>query len=328
MSSLKISVALCTYNGERYVRAQLESIWLQSRLPDEVVVVDDDSTDGTREVLAQCASASPVPLRVLRNPQRLGYTKNFERAVGLCAGEIIFLCDQDDVWLPEKVALMSAPFESDASVLLVHSDALLVDSELGPLGVRLFRAMGLSSAERDAEDTGDAFSALLKRNIVTGAACAIRRSLFERAMPFDPNFVHDEWLALHAALYGRLVRLDRPLVQYRQHQANLIGAPALGRLARVRKLLAGRMVSRKQQEVRLAALLRRVCGLNLADGPKQASAVLGALELAHERAALPRARPLRLPLVAYLMLSGSYSDHARGLHTAVRDMLEPDPVRG
>jgi glycosyltransferase involved in cell wall biosynthesis len=325
--SLKVSVALCTFNGERFVREQLESIWRQTRLPDEIVAVDDASADCTGEVLARCAAESRVPMRVLRNPQRLGSAQNFERAIGLCTGEIVFLCDQDDVWMPEKIALMCAPFEQDASVMLVHSDALLVDGELKPLGARLFSALGLTSAERAEEDSGRAFALLLKRNIVTGAACAIRREVHARATPFDPNFVHDEWLALHAALCGRLVRLEQPLILYRQHRANQIGAPALGSLARARKLLAGRTVSRKQQEVRLTALLRRLHGMKPAQA-SAAAAVSKALALAHVRAALPSVRPLRLPLIAYLLLSGRYSSHARGLHTAVRDLLEPDRTSG
>jgi glycosyltransferase involved in cell wall biosynthesis len=326
-SSAQVSVALCTYNGDRFVREQLESIWRQSRLPDEIVAVDDGSADGTWDALARCAAESPVPMHVARNPQRLGYARNFERAIGLCRGEIVFPCDQDDVWLPEKIEQMCAPFEQNAAVMLVHSDALLVDGELRPLGVRLFAALGLTAAERAQEDAAGAFALLLKRNIVTGAASAIRREVYARALPFDPNFVHDEWLALHAALCGRLVRLEQPLIQYRQHQANQIGAPALSALARARGLLAGRVVSRQQQEVRLAALLRRLRGMKPAT-PAAAAAVSAALALAHVRAALPSTRLLRLPLIAYLLLSGRYSNHARGLHTAVRDMLEPDRARG
>ncbi|HXF45302.1 MAG TPA: glycosyltransferase family 2 protein [Burkholderiaceae bacterium] len=323
----KVSIALCTFNGERFVREQLESIWRQTRLPDEIVAVDDASADGTWAVLARCAAESPVPIRLMRNPQRLGYAQNFERAISLCAGEIVFLCDQDDVWMPEKIALMCVPFERDTSVMLVHSDALLVNAELKPLGVRLFRALGLTSAERAEEDSGNAFALLLKRNIVTGATCAIRREVYAHATPFDPNFVHDEWLALHAALRGRLVRLEQPLIRYRQHQANQIGAPPLGSVARTRRLLAGRVVSRKQQEVRLTALLRRLHRMK----PAQASATVAvskALGLVHVRAALPGIRLLRLPVIAYLLLSGQYSSHARGLHTAIRDMLEPDRTSG
>jgi glycosyltransferase involved in cell wall biosynthesis len=325
--SSTVSVALCTFNGERFVAEQLESIWRQTRLPDEIVAVDDASVDGTWEVLTRCAADSPVPMRLMRNPQRLGYALNFERAIGLCTGDVVFLCDQDDVWMPEKIALMHEPFEKDASVMLVHSDALLVDAKLKPLGVGLFAAMGMTPAERAEEDSGRAFALLLKRNIVTGAACAIRREVYVRALPFDPNFVHDEWLALHAALCGRLVRLERPLIRYRQHQANQIGAPALGTLARARRLLAGKVVSRKEQEVRLTALLRRLHGVKLAQASAIA-AVSKALALVHVRAALPSVRLLRLPVVVYLLLSGQYSSHARGLHTAIRDMLEPDRMSG
>ena len=105
--SKTISVAMCTYNGEKYLREQLESIALQTRLPAELVICDDRSTDSTSEIIRNFADSAPFPVRFNLNPVNLGgatkgITKNFEQASRLCTGDLIAFCDQDDVWLPKK----------------------------------------------------------------------------------------------------------------------------------------------------------------------------------------------------------------------------------
>ena len=101
---MKISIALCTYNGEKFLREQLDSFSVQTRLPDEVVVGDDCSTDRTVEILEEWAKTAPFRVEIVRNPQNLGYEKNFEQTMLRCTGDVIFPSDQDDVWLPEKLS--------------------------------------------------------------------------------------------------------------------------------------------------------------------------------------------------------------------------------
>src|SRR6266567_6944512 len=108
MSKSRISVAMCTYNGARFLREQLESIAAQSRLPDELVVCDDGSTDETVETIKAFVGRAPFAVRLEINSKNLGSTKNFEKAIGLCEGEIIALADQDDVWKPQKLAVLEA----------------------------------------------------------------------------------------------------------------------------------------------------------------------------------------------------------------------------
>src|SRR5262249_18454629 len=102
--SPRLSVALCTYHGASYVDAQVASLTRQTRLPDELIVCDDLSTDDTVSILERFARAAPFPVRIHVNEQTLRSTKNFEQAISLCSGDVIFLCDQDDVWEPEKLA--------------------------------------------------------------------------------------------------------------------------------------------------------------------------------------------------------------------------------
>src|SRR5882762_9087557 len=100
---MKISIAMCTYNGARYLREQLDSIAAQTRPPSELIVCDDNSLDETREIVAGFAASAPFPVRLGVNEQNLGSIRNFERAIKLCEGDLIALSDQDDVWLPEKL---------------------------------------------------------------------------------------------------------------------------------------------------------------------------------------------------------------------------------
>ena len=106
---LSLSVALASYNGERYIAEQLDSIARQTRLPDELIISDDASTDSTPAIVHEFAQRVPFPVRFLQH-ERLGSTGNFELAIAACQGDIIFLCDQDDVWYPNKIEVIEAVF--------------------------------------------------------------------------------------------------------------------------------------------------------------------------------------------------------------------------
>lgn len=116
MTALTVSLALCTYNGEKFLLEQLQSFLAQTRQPNELVVCDDVSSDRTLEILNEFAQCAPFPVRIFVSDMTLRSTKNFEKAIGLCEGDIIFLSDQDDVWFPDKLARMLTIFEEDAGV--------------------------------------------------------------------------------------------------------------------------------------------------------------------------------------------------------------------
>lgn len=221
-------IALCTCNGAPYLSQQLDSITAQTIAPLEVVICDDRSDDGTWGVLQKWALdvAEPrgIAITLIGNRERLGVTRNFELACSKLGTDVIFLCDQDDVWPENKVEKFLAEF-GDPDVMLVHSDAHLVGPDRENLEVTLFRALRFTRREERLVWEGRFLEVYCRRNLVTGAAAAFRRSLLSVARPFPPEWVHDEWLAAMAASCGRVVMLSECLLLYRQHGRNAIGVP-------------------------------------------------------------------------------------------------------
>jgi glycosyltransferase involved in cell wall biosynthesis len=132
-----ISIAMATYNGERHLHAQLESLAAQTLRPLELVVTDDGSTDGTMAIVEKFRRTAPFPVRVFSNKQRLNYTKNFLRAASLCQGDWIAFCDQDDVWLEHKLATVATRIAKHPDAILIKHSGIMTDEELRPVGVRL-----------------------------------------------------------------------------------------------------------------------------------------------------------------------------------------------
>ena len=264
----RLSVALCTYNGGPYLDAQLESIAAQTRPPDEVVVRDDGSTDDTLAIARAFAERAPFPVRVVASDRNLGYVKNFEAAISACTGDLVALSDQDDVWLPHKLAVLERALGNNPRNLLAFSDAHLVGPDLEPLGRTMWEAVGLDDATKAEIVRGGGGSPLLKGFFVTGATVCFRASLAERALPIDLPHWHDAWLAMAAVGYGRVVVVDESLVLYRQHGLNAIGAPRLwseGVVARVRKAVWKRATGQVPLSLRATAETERVIGPHLCD---------------------------------------------------------------
>lgn len=218
-------VAMCVYNGERYLNAQLDSMARQTSALDHVVIVDDNSSDGSWELLQRWRDSCGLHVTLVRNTENLGIVRNFGKAASLVESDIVFFADQDDVWYPEKVARVLAAFSEQPDLMLVHSDADLIDQDGQAVGRRLFDALLVRADERAAVREGRAPMVYLKRNLVTGAACAVRASLIKRALPFPPDWLHDEWLALAAGLCGRVAMLDDTCMAYRLHTGNAVGLP-------------------------------------------------------------------------------------------------------
>lgn len=223
MTRSRLSVTLCTYNGQRYLRQQLDSIAAQTRPPDELVAFDDASTDGTPETLRGFAASTVFPVRIVSNRARVGSTANFQNAIAAAAGDIIVLCDQDDVWRPDKLAHVEAAFAARPEARCVFSDAEVVDEHLRPLGYRLWRSVGFDRGKQRRMASGAALDVLLQQNVVTGATMALRSELRELVLPIPTGWVHDGWIALLAAAVGDCLPLSEPLVLYRQHAEQQIG---------------------------------------------------------------------------------------------------------
>lgn len=197
---------MATYNGEKYLRAQLDSIAKQTLLPDELVICDDGSTDGTMDIAEDFARLAPFPVRVERNPDNLGYARNFEKAANLCTGYIVFFCDQDDIWLEDKIAVTCAAIASDPDTMVVIVDALIVDALLNQSNeteLQNIRAIG-----RD------------QNTFVMGCASAHRTIWRNTLGPIPSDFPHDFWLNHIAAVAGVGTFIATPKMLYRRHGGN------------------------------------------------------------------------------------------------------------
>ncbi|PPU93149.1 hypothetical protein XalbCFBP2523_08365 [Xanthomonas albilineans] len=254
----RVSVALCTFNGESFLQTQLDSILAQTVLPGEIVIGDDGSSDGTQAILCgfqQRALALSVSVRIRRHPRNVGYVRNFAETLADCRAEIVLLSDQDDRWHPDRVARTLQRFDVQPSLLLLHSDACLINAHGVSLGMRLSQALVMHSVEIHCIHEGRALDVLLMRNTVTGATCAIRRSLLEMALPIGSGWIHDEWLAMVAAVFGQMDMLEDPTIDYRQHGRNQIGARRASLLQRMRRLELFNPQQWKYKRLRLQALL-------------------------------------------------------------------------
>ena len=225
-SSFSISIAMCTYNGERYVLEQLASIAKQDRLPDELIIVDDRSQDNTVRLVRQFAHSVPFPVNVLENSQNLGSTKSFERAVLACTGDIIAFADQDDVWREDRLSKTEAYFHQHPQMNAVFSDAEIIDDNSVPQGRRIWDEVQFTPEGRTRWQQGEAYQMLYFSYVVTGATLAIRRSLVPIITPFPTNvpvLIHDAWIALITALHDTIGFIDECLIFYRQHTQQQVG---------------------------------------------------------------------------------------------------------
>ena len=226
---MKVSVAMTTYNGEKYLRRQLDSLLLQQRPIDELVVCDDCSADGTWDLLQEYRSSHPAfPMFLHRNPENLGYRKNFRQALELCSGDIFFFCDQDDIWNPEKIRDMCSVLEEKPEIQVLASSFTLIDSNDAPIAVRKIRGWSnnnLYSAEvAEGALVRIPLEKLVFHNLCQGCAQAFREPLRRQFLDhFTENMHHDWQLNVLAASQGGLWFLNRPLFRYRIHAENTLG---------------------------------------------------------------------------------------------------------
>jgi glycosyltransferase involved in cell wall biosynthesis len=223
----RFSIALCTYNGAKFLMEQLESYCVQSRLPDELVVCDDQSTDSTAEIVAAFRKRAPFPVHFHRQPVNLGSTRNFEDAIGRCSGEWIFLSDQDDCWLPHKMEAFAKEMRCRPEVRLIASDADVIDDRSASKGYTLWSSLPFTPAFQDQFEGTRGARLICWQNMITGATAAFHASLVPLVRPIPPSSVHDAWIALLAAAVVPCGLIREPLIRYRQHAGQQIGAEPL-----------------------------------------------------------------------------------------------------
>ena len=328
--SLTTSIAMATFQGAKHLREQLESIARQSRRPTELVVSDDASQDGTPDILDAFARTAPFDVRVVRGHTRVGYVRNFERALQMCTGDIVFFCDQDDVWFESKVAVVCDVMQREPSRHVVIHDRVVVDGSL--------RSTGTSSLSALRARGGKLTS------YVAGSSTALRRPLVDLVLPFpEPARVgHDAWVHQVAHGLGVVGVLEQPLMYYRRHGANAsrsLVEPGR-RSSRARLLLVGLsrqlsdslsgrraelLLNQRDVQASLAFRLRSPAAQALsADALSSASAAdLRASHISLRLDAYRYGRLTRTKALGRAWRSAAYSDVTSGTGAFVLDLLTP-----
>ena len=217
------SVALCSYNGEKYIHQQIDSILSQTHRPSEIVVCDDGSTDRTPEILAEYQKQYPEIFRIHFNEINLRSVKNFEKAIFLCSKDIIFLSDQDDIWAENKAEKIVYFLDNHAEIDAVATNGFCID-ENGTVHEK-YSLWDAPVFLREKGKNIDYFEIILHCNIATGASMAFRAALKPEIMPFPvlKDYHHDEWIAVNTARKGRFELLNDKLFYYRTHQEQQVG---------------------------------------------------------------------------------------------------------
>jgi glycosyltransferase involved in cell wall biosynthesis len=309
-----ISVVLCTYNGHRYLREQLDTIARQSRLPAELVVCDDQSTDETIAILREFASQAPFPVRISQNSVRLGSTRNFAQAIGLASGDLIALCDQDDRWAPDKLQILSDFLVENPSVGGVFSDAELIDENSKSVGVTLFMKHNFSP-KRLQRFLSNPAATLLRHDVVTGSTLMFRTSLRGQSLPIPASWVHDGWLTWMITLYSQIALVTTPLTAYRIHAGQQLGAGARGSELKNETL--------REHYARVAVQFEDLLNKLLGDGRKEQDDLV--VEVRRKIAFLKRQSALSTSTVVrtlqMIRLLPRYLHYARGFGSLRNDLL-------
>lgn len=326
MGRIEVSVAMCTYNGAAYLAEQLHSIAAQEQLPDELVVCDDASTDETVAILGEFAATAPFEVRLQVNAQTLGSTANFAQAVGLCRGAIIFLSDQDDIWLPSKIRRLTELFKQGPgrapAIAFAISDARLIDARGRLLRPTLWQALPFHPPDRARFNAGHAFDILLRRNVATGMTMAFRGEYRDVLLPIPLGWVHDGWFALVLAALGNGWAVEEPLVHYRQHETQQIGGKPQSLWAKYRRReREGPSVYAATAENYAAALERLQPLVDRMPNPAILEHLENKVRFWQTRLSMRTDGGWRLPTIVREFVRGSYHRYASGWWSAVEDVI-------
>ena len=322
LPDMSISVAMCTCNGEPHLAEQLACIAAQDRLPDELVVHDDASTDGTVEIVERFAKSAPMPVRLTVNTTRLGVANNFSQAIADCRGRLIFTADQDDLWRPLKINRLGRLFDERPDVGLAFSNAELIDDEGHSLNCDLWRAVGFTRAERQAINDGHELRALLRHNVVTGATMGFRAELRDLVLPVDEGWIHDGWIALLAASVARLAAIDEPLTAYRQHANQQIGERRRSLFEDYQRIRRRGIDDFSRTVNNYAAAAERLAQhAERLRNDKILDTIRGKAEHFRAKAAMRHPSTRRLPLIVSEIRRRHYRDYSLGWKSILQDLF-------
>ena len=321
MKLMPSSVCLCTYNGGRYLKPLLDSLAAQTALPAELLVGDDGSSDDTLSLLYDFAAKAPFPVDISTNETNLGPAYNLERLLTKAKGSVLLPCDQDDIWNPRKIAVLTAALAESPGSGGVICNSSLIDGQGRALPGSLFERAGLNAHTREliATASSAALVEIARRNVVASHALAMRRSALGLVLPFGFHWHADWWIAIVLSATTGIKVVDEPLVEYRLHDSNTVGLPdrrPLGERA------SRERVDRFSRRADLldAALVR--VGELRPDIPSSADLAILEAQIAHlrTRGSLPTKRGGRVVPVLREVFSGNYRRFSNGWRSVLGDL--------
>ncbi len=326
----KISVAICTYNGEQFLSKQLESILNQSVSVDEIVVCDDCSQDSTPAIIQEFQAKTSIPFHFYQNETNLGSSKNFEKSVKLCTGDLIFFSDQDDVWRNDKVEKMLTLFEQNKDWKAVFTNANIIDQDSQAIGKTTFEEIEFTEVLQQKWQEGKGFEILLRGYVVTGATLAIRKEIVEAVFPTPVlinELIHDGWIAMYLSIFNQIGFTNECLINYRTHASQQVG---FGKKTKKITLLDRLKRNRQEKLNRILPLLTNVSIL-FDYFSSQKNIPKGALKLLERRKAhftfryhLPTNRLARIIPIIRQYFKGTYQQNEVGKwwRTILGDLFE------
>ena len=336
--SLRISVALAAYNGERYIAEQLASIAAQTLQPAELVVTDDSTTDLTRNVVLSFASGASFPVHYHRNTERLGFRDNFLKAALLCRSDYVAYSDQDDVWLPTKLERCANALSAEHTVLAIHG-AHITDESLRVVST-LKQGFDTDAVKRPLSlqplpGIGFGFTMVFERRLLTlvpqhlRPECPAERASVGEVDTPKRATAHDLWTYLLASVFGNTAQISEPLALYRQHQTNAYGSARLPKTYHLVKYLQVPLdqYERRRRFAKGCAFALRTAAVQLVDQDRD-NAIRGAdfyeelAQLLQIRIDLYTSRSIRRRLHSYRRLRdmGAYGS-ALGRSARARDLV-------
>lgn len=318
-----VSVAMCTCNRERFVVETLEALAAQTRLPDEVVIGDDRSTDRTCKLIEDFARRAPFPVRLHHNEARYNLAGNYSRTIGRTTGDVVALCDDDDVWLPDKLEAQATALEATDGPLLVFGDAILADERLAPKGGTFWDLERfLEGARQQARDQG-LFPVQLRTNVALCSTVAFTAELKALALPIPDVWKPDWWLSSLAAALERVDWIPRPVMHYRLHASNRRGVKGRGLIQQWRQGQSDNLADYQVQLDQAEGLRDRLRQSGRLAPGHPFQGLLGA-RIDHLRCRISmrrRSRPARGAMIVRELVRGQYHRYSLGLRSALKDAV-------
>lgn len=244
---MEISVVICTFNGENYIADQLTSILHQTRSVDEIIVMDDGSSDHTVEQAKKVLESGGIPYRIVCNHTNLGVALNFEKGIRLADGDIVLTSDQDDIWMENKVQMFEQTFENSSDCVLAFSDGKVTDSNLDVTRESIWEASGFTEKKQSIFESGNYYDILFSDNVVTGAAMGVRKDFAKKCPSAPEGTLHDYWYALCAPFFGEMLLIKESCILYRQHGKNVMGVPNSSFSGKVKRWFAAARLMEKDR---------------------------------------------------------------------------------